>query len=204
MQLEFLVEEPSAEAALGILVPRIIGAEHTARFHPHQGKQDLLGKLPARLGAYREWLPADAGIVVVVDEDREDCGELKGLLERHAQAAGFTTRTSVRRGARFEVLNRIAIEELEAWFFGDICALVEAYPGIPVSLGKRAKYRLPDRIRGGTWEALERVLRVAGHHRGGLQKVRAARDIGTHMDPWRNQSPSFRAFRDGLLALVSR
>jgi len=59
MHLELFVEEPSAEAALAILVPRIVGPEITFRIYPHQGKTDLLHKLPARLRGYRSWLPAD-------------------------------------------------------------------------------------------------------------------------------------------------
>jgi hypothetical protein len=101
------------------------------------------------------------------------------------------------------VLNRLAIEELEAWFFGDVGALRAAYPGIPSSLGERANYRDPDAIRGGTWEALERELQRAGHHREGLAKIKAAQEIAAHMAPERNRSRSFQAFRQGLLDLVA-
>ncbi len=99
-------------------------------------------------------------------------------------------------------INRIAVEELEAWFFGDVGALVAAYPGVPETLDRRAKYRNPDAIAGGTWEALERVLQEAGHHGGGLAKVRAARDIAAHMDPGRNRSRSFQVFRDAIVACL--
>lgn len=50
----------------------------------------------------------------------------------------------------FQVLNRLAIEELEAWFFGDVAALHSAYPRVPSTLGRRSRYRDPDAIRGGT------------------------------------------------------
>lgn len=49
MHLEVLVEEPSAEAALEILLPRLVGPEVEIRLHPHQGKQDLLAALPGKL-----------------------------------------------------------------------------------------------------------------------------------------------------------
>lgn len=42
-----------------------------------------------------------------------------------------------------------------------------------------------------------------GHHAGGLSKIKAARDISIHMEPDRNQSVSFKMFRDGLLGLAS-
>lgn len=51
MHIEFLVEEPSAKAALSNLAPRIVpGVEF--RIIPFQGKHDLLSKLPARLRGY--------------------------------------------------------------------------------------------------------------------------------------------------------
>jgi len=203
LHIEFLVEEPSAEAALRILVPRIAGDFVTFDVHAHQGKLDLLQSLPRRLRGYKPWLPDDWRIVVLLDRDADDCVALKAQLEAMAQSAGFHTPTAGGRTSPVQVLNRIAIEELEARFFGDISAIVAAYPGVPANLTARAGYRNPDTIRGGTWEALERELQRAGYHLGGLEKIRAAREIATHMDPSRNQSPSFRVFQAGLLELIA-
>ncbi len=201
MHLEILVEEESAEQALNILVPKIL-SDASCDVHPFSGKRDLLRKLPSRLRAYRSWLPEDARIVVVIDEDRQDCKELKRQLEDAAAAAGFSTKTSA-KGGRFQVLNRIAVEELESWFFGDMAALKAAYPRVPAGLGQKSKYREPDHIKGGTWEALEKVLQMAGYHSGGLAKIQVARDIAEHMRPDRNASKSFKVFRDGLRAMRS-
>lgn len=99
------------------------------------------------------------------------------------------------------VLFRIVIEELEAWFLGDVPALCRAYPRLPTSLGQQDGYRDPDAIRG-TWEALERVLRKHGYHRKGLAKYVAAGDVAPHMDVDNNRSRSFQVFRDGLRRLV--
>ena len=101
----------------------------------------------------------------------------------------------------FVVLNRIAVEELEAWFFGDIAALANAFPGVSPTLGAQARYRDPDAIAGGTWEALQRVLQKAGYFGGGLPKIEVARTLAKHMDPARNTSSSFRQFVQGLAAL---
>lgn len=199
-RIEFLVEEPSAEAALHELVPKILGLEIAFSIYPHQGKRDLLKKLPSRLRAYRRWLPADWGIAVLIDADRKDCREQKVVLEELALREGFLTRTAAGE-QRFQVLNRLAVEELEAWFFGDAEALCAAYPGIPPTLGERARYRNPDEIPH-TWEALERELQRAGHHRAGLGKIKAAREISERMEPVRNRSRSFQAFRDGLIDLA--
>ena len=190
------------EAALDHLVPNILHAEQSFSVHAHQGKSDLLGRLPNRLRGYRAWLPEAWAIIVVVDEDREDCEKLKGLLESFANKAGLKTRSRSKHEKPFHVINWLAIEELEAWFFGDVDALVAAYPGVPETLAKKAGFREPDAIKGGTWEALERVLQAAGHHAGGLEKIRAAREIAAQMDPSRNRSTSFRGFRDALRATL--
>jgi hypothetical protein len=42
---EILVEEPSAEAALEHLLPKILVEKATFRIHPFEGKRDLMGKL---------------------------------------------------------------------------------------------------------------------------------------------------------------
>ncbi|MBI1928536.1 DUF4276 family protein [Candidatus Poribacteria bacterium] len=205
MHIEIFVEEPSAEAALQNLVPKILGIfaqSVTFQIYPHQGKSDLLARLPARLKGYRGWIPSDWRIVVVVDADDEDCQELKAQLERIARDAGLLTKTQVGKGRTFQTLNRIAIEELEAWFFGDVLALHAVYPRVLLNLEKQAKYRNPDAIRGGTWEALEKVLQRYGYQRGGLEKIVNARNVSASMEPERNRSHSFQVFRDGLLELI--
>jgi len=197
MHIEFLVEEPSAEAALRNLAPKIVPAVDV-QFRVFQGKQDLLSKLPGILRGYQRWIPADWRIVVLVDEDRQDCLELKAELEKAAEDAELSTRSVTRGGSAFQVLKRISIEELEAWFFGDVEALNLAYPRIPPSLATSSKYRDPDAIQGGTWEALEKELQRNGYFRGGLAKIEAAKAISAHMDPDQNRSKSFQVFRDGL------
>jgi len=199
--LEILVEEPSAEAALKILLPKIV-PDISFDIHAFQGKHALLKRLENRLRGYRNWLPCDWRIVVLVDRDNGDCRTLKGTLESAAANAGLVTRT-LSGGGNFHVLNRIAIEELEAWFFGDEAALRAAYPRIPANLTKRTTFRNPDAIKGGTWEALERVLQRAGYHKGGLDKKAAARDIAEAMSPDRNRSHSFQVFCAGLRAAAS-
>ncbi|HEY5853216.1 MAG TPA: DUF4276 family protein [Aldersonia sp.] len=101
-----------------------------------------------------------------------------------------------------QVLNRIAVEELEAWFLGDVNAICAAYPGVPTTLANRSGLRDPDAVRGGTAEALERVLKQSGDATGGLSKTDAARRIALHMEIENNRSNSFCQFRDGLRRFV--
>ena len=201
MHVEFLVEEPSSEAALFNIVPKILH-DVTFRIHPFQGKQDLLNKLLPRLKGYKGWLPDDWKIVVLVDGDDEDCKELKAKLEEKAETAGLMTKSRRTKEPYFQVLNRLAVEELEAWFFGDVDALHASYPRVSLNLGKKAKYRDTDAIRGGTWEALERELKKTGYFRGGFSKISIARDVSAHMVPKRNRSKSFQVFQKGLLSLL--
>jgi hypothetical protein len=201
MHLEFLVEELSAEAALSNILPRVLG-EHTFAVHTFAGKPNLLASLPVRLRTYRQWMPRDYGIIVLVDEDREDCVELKHRLEQMAREAGLVTKSQAGSGSACQVMNRLAIEELEAWFLGDVEALTAAYPRVSASFGKNRRYRDPDAVRGGTWEALERLLQRSGYYPGGLPKIETARRISQYMDPARNRSKSFQVFRDGLYEII--
>jgi hypothetical protein len=81
-------------------------------------------------------------------------------------------------------------------------ALRAAYPRLSPHLGERSRYRNPDTIAGGTWEALERELQRVGYAPGGLAKVANARAVSAHMQPERNRSHSFQVFRQGLLELI--
>lgn len=181
------------EAFLRALLPRRLPRDRTFEVHPFQGKSDLLSKLEARLRGYAAWLPDDWRIAVVVDRDDDDCRELKQRLDDVAARAGLRTRTRADT-AQWQLVNRIAIEELEAWYFGDWTAVRAAYPRAPAGIPNRQGFRDPDAIAGGTWEAFERVMRKHGYFRGGLAKLEAARAIGAHVDPLRSQSRSFRVF----------
>lgn len=203
MRLDIFIEEQSAEAALRNLIHRILPeTQFDVRFHPFRGKQDLLKKLPGELKAYRHWIADNHYLIVLVDRDSDDCEILKRRLETYAVEAGLNTFSNSRE--RFKVINRIAIEELEAWFFGDVEALHAAYPRVPISIGERALFRDPDAISGGTSERLEKLLRDKGYQRGGLQKIRTAREISQHMDVDRNRSKSFQVFRDALRMIPQR
>ncbi len=188
------------ESLLRSLLPKLIGPIHCT-FQTFPGKPALLRRLAPRLRALRRmWQPGWL-VLVVVDRDRDDCRQLKQRLEADARAAGLATRSSNPSGP-FEVVNRIAIEELEAWYFGDWQAVVSAYPRVSPNVPARAAYRTPDAIAGGTSEALERLLSSAGYFGNGMPKIEIAQRIGPHMDPARNTSRSFQVLRDALVAVA--
>jgi hypothetical protein len=197
--VEVLVEEPSMEAALRVLLPRMMGAL-SFEIYRYDCKDALLARLPDRLRGYASWLPEAWRILVVVDRDDDDCGRLKERLERAARDAGFSRRRA-KGSVGPKVINRIAIEELEAWYFGDWEAVRLAYPRAPVDVTRKLKYRDPDAIPA-TWEALERLLQGAGYFSSGLRKIELARAVAEHMDPARNTSASFGALRESLESLA--
>lgn len=200
--VEVLVEEPSMEAALRELLPKILTGV-TFHIYPFQDKADLLQRLPDRFRGYANWLPKNWRVIVIVDRDDDDCRKLKQQLEQMATEAGLVTKT--RAGNKpYTVINRLAIEELEAWYLGDWDAVKAAYPRVSVKIPQQAKYREPDAIAGGTWEAFERILKKAGYFKTGLRKIEAARTVASFMDPTRNRSRSFQVLREVLFEMNAR
>ena len=201
--LEFLIEEQSMEAFLKGLLPQVLPEDCTYDFYVFQGKEDLLRKLGNRLCGYSYDLPEEVRIFVVVDRDNDDCRALKDRLEKAAADAGLLTRSRCRDGA-WQVVNRIAIEELEAWYFGDWEAVRQAYPRVLLNVPRKRGYRNPDSIQGGTSEAFERILKRAKYTRTKRSKTEAAEAIAPCIDPERNRSPSFSVFYSALTEATAR
>lgn len=215
MHFEVLVEDESGRIAVDIVLGKIFGANrsrHSWRMHGYKGlgsiprnlrnrsdpaKRILLDRLPDLLRGYGKSLNGPSAVVVVVDLDRRNCVEFKHELLEVLQNCN----------PRPTTLFRIAIEEIEAWLLGDQDAVKAAYP--------RARVAVLDRYEQdgicGTWEVLADAV-----HRGGSTQIKKdgwlaagnakcewARNIAPHMDPDRNRSPSFRAFRDGVRRLAA-
>ena len=214
MHFELLIEDASGRIAVDAVLEKILGANgapHSWRTHGYKGlgripktlhgktdptKRILLDRLPNLLRGYGKSLPTSAAVVVVVDLDDRDCLAFKQELCAVLNACN----------PRPNTLFRIAIEESEAWLLGDRAAVKAAYP--------RAKDSVLNAYRQdaicGTWEVLAdavhaggaAALAKAGWPAPGVAKCAWARKIAPHMDPARNQSPSFQAFRDGVRHLA--
>jgi hypothetical protein len=197
-----LVEEPSAEAALLSILPKLL-PQCQIRIIPFQGKDNLFRNLLARLRGFKSWLPENCLLLVLVDRDSEDCQVLKQRLEAIATQAGLVSKSAAGSGSQFQVVNRIVIEELESWFFGDWEAVRVEYPKVPPTIPDKQQYRDPDAVAGGTWEALERIFQKAGYFKSGLRKIELARSVSPHMEPTRNKSRSFQVFRDAIEAAAA-
>lgn len=190
------------EAFLQTVLTNLLPEGVTFFIHSFGDKRKLLRKLRDRLRGYAKWIPENYRIVVVVDRDNDDCRKLKNQLESIAADSGLLSRSRA-GGGPWQVVNRIAIEELEAWYFGDWTSVCEAYPRVSPHIPNRANFRDPDAIRGGTWEAFERIMKRYRYFRGGLRKVEAARAISVYIDPSRNRSTSFARFCDAILDVTA-
>lgn len=213
MHIEFLVEDSSGEKMLSQLLPKILGgqgAPHTWRIKAYKGvgripaglsvkadpaKRMLLDQLPRLLQGYGKTVGIDA-VVVVLDTDNRECSafltELKSLLANCKPAP--------------HTLFRLAIEETEAWYFGDKQSILQAYP--------RAKRDVISRYTQdsvcGTWELLadavypggSAAIKKTGWPLPGQIKHEWAEKITPFMDINQNISPSFIKLRDGLLQLA--
>ncbi len=134
MIFHVLVEGSSDEPTVKEILNRRFGLVHGSQFqiHPHGGKgklpenpdakpsptnRTLLAQLPATLRAYSV-KGNKVCVVVLVDQDDDDCVQL--LADLQAMLAGLKKRPA-------NVLFRIAMEEIEAWFLADRAAVLAAY-----------------------------------------------------------------------------
>jgi len=215
MHFEIMVEDASGRILIEKVLPRILSAtEETPsyRIHAYKGvghipkglqpgsdadKRILLDQLPRLLRGYgRSLQHYDAAVIVVVDQDRQICMNLKAEMGRVLHACN----------PRPTTLFRIAIEEMEAWLLGDRNALEAAYP--------RAKTRVLDGYVQDsvcdTWELLAdaiypggaNVLKKLGYPQVGQTKCEWAEQIAPNVDVEGNASKSFQVFRDGIRRLA--
>lgn len=125
---------------------------------------------------------------------------LRNAWDKRGRFRELRTRGSDGR-LRFELRYRETPDSQPATYHLEI----DEEPSGPVVVKESLKWRrvaagggAPYKIRGGTHEALARILRQAGYFTTGLRKIEAARTIAAHMVPARNTSRSFCALRDAL------
>jgi len=216
MHFEILVEGQSERTALEPLLTKMLGTysnPHTWRIHKHRGigklpvdptsrpdprDPTLLHNLPSKLRAYGKSLGEEEVVIVLVDLDnRPDRQVFKQEL---VDLLAFCDPIP-------QCKFRIAIEELEAWYFGDHPALTAAYPHADATVV--AAYVQDSQC--GTWETLADATYPGGHvalkAKGWIQCLEQkrlwARDICPRMDVENNQSPSFISFRDAIRGYAS-
>jgi hypothetical protein len=216
VHFEILVEDRSGKKALDILVPKIIGVEHTFNIHSYKGigripknlgangnasKRILLDQLPRLLQGYGNAFanyPEDCPAAVILVCDLDD----KCLKAFRQELFDILNACNPQPETRF----CIAIEEGEAWFLGDIPAVISAYPR---ARGAILNAYVNDSICG-TWEHLadavydggSTVLSSNGWQAIGAEKYHWSEKISPHMNVATNASPGFVYFRQKLIELA--
>jgi hypothetical protein len=176
-ELVFFLEEPSAQALLEGLLPRILSQEFSTRYVVFEGKQDLERQLVRRMRGYRN---SSARFIVLRDQDAGDCRRVKEALVAKCREAGCT-----------DALVRIACREIESWYLADLAA-VDSGLGTK-GLARRqntAKYRTPDRLGSPS--------RILSDIAPSYQKIGGSRAIGPHLNIENTRSRSFANFVSGL------
>ncbi len=184
-RLVFLLEEPSMKHLLAGLLPRLVPGwvegEHFLCV-PHEGKSDLDRSVPRKLAAWQ--VPGDR-FVVLRDNDAAACKEVKARLVKLCADSG-----------RPDTLVRLACQELEAWYLGDLDALAAAYVE-PKLCGPAMRKRFvdPDAWQKPSAE-VQRVL--PAFHKG-----QGARRMGVALrGAEKNRSRSFQVFVAGVRRLA--
>lgn len=211
MHIELLVEDQSCQKAMEILLPKLLPAEVSHRIHSYKGlgnlpkdmrpgddsgKRILLDQLPRLLQGYGRTPHACDCVVVICDlDDRDRVGFLAELNDVLSSCQ-----------VKPETYFCLAVEEMEAWYLGDIEAIRKAYPSAALSI--LHSYR-NDSICG-TWELLADAVYKGGHRRlkklgwqsVGKEKSQWALRICPHMDVTKNKSPSFNFLREKLREIM--
>lgn len=181
--LVFFLEERSAREMLEGLLPRLLPPEIQVRYLDFQGKQDLEKNLNRKL---RGWLAPDCVFVVLRDQDRGDCREIKNRL-----------RAMCPTDPGKPILVRIACRELESFYLGDLAAVERG-------LGLRGLARRRQEVKFRDPDALPNPSQVLGNLTGQkYQKVLGSRAIGPHLNIEKNTSRSFKALVSGIRKLLA-
>lgn len=203
MRLHILVEGPSEVELLERWLPRAL-PRHAFKIYPHEGRgslppnpeappdpmrRGLLDQLPAKMRAFGRALdPATDAVLVLVDADRDDCRDLKQEIVAALAHCNPAPRHLI----------RIAVEETEAFYLGDLPAVRRAF--LRVKPGQLREYVQDS--QDGTWERFQRY--VGWRHEA---KVKWAQMMGAELDVARhgrslNKSPSFVALYQALVQLA--
>lgn len=164
------------EVLLSCIMPTIIQPPHSFRVIPHRGISDLRKSLPNKL---KGWRAPDSKFLILVDQDATDCRERKAEFEA----------ICLRHKAKDDFAVRIVCQELEAWFLGDVEALLKSELPGSKRLGDYRNKELcvaPDNVV----KPSRRLADILGSY----QKVSGAKAVAPHMDLKRNTSVSFNVF----------
>ena len=195
-----LVEGTSDDPTVTEIMTRRFGLSRGGQFqvHPHGGKgklphnpngrpdptdRTLFGQLPAKLRGFSV-KGADVCIVVLVDQDDDNCIQLLADLQKMLAKL---------KKKPVNVLFRIAMEEIEAWFLADQQAIANAYPNASFN-----------HVPGGDPDLIDDPSDILAGCLGialpctGQMKAEWAENISPHLDLDQPKSTSLAKFVDGV------
>ena len=180
-----LVEERSAKAMLERILPKLLPERAAFQVLPFEGKKDLEDQLKRKIC---QWQKPDSVFLVMRDQDRAECRDVKARLQDLVRATGKQDKTLI----------RIACHELESFYLGDLEAVEKSRLGMPglANRQRRKKYRNPDELA----NAADELRKLTGQR---YQKIAGSRIIAEHLSlDGSNRSASFNALIRGIEKLM--
>ena len=200
MMFHVLVEGSSDEPTVKEILIRRFGLVHGSQFqiHPHGGKgklpddpnaapsptdRTLLAVLPATLRGYAV-KGNSVCVIVLVDQDDDDCVQL--LRDLNTMLTSLNKRPA-------NVLFRLAMEEIEAWFLADRKAVAAAYAKASFKGVPKTGIDLLDDPSDVLAQCLGEPLPCTGQ-----MKAVWAEKISPHLNLKKPKSPSLAKFVEGV------
>jgi len=178
MMLYIFTEEHSCKIVFDLILPKLLPKAISFKVFPHQGKQDLERGLRLSMPAISK--TPGAKILILMDQDSNDCKELKSSLKE-----------IIEDKCHCEYSIRIICKELESWFLGDLYAIKAAYPRFkPELYASKSNFRNVDKITNPSKQLLKIIPEYA--KRSSLPKLEVSESIANHLDIERNRSSSFK------------
>lgn len=178
-QAVIMVEEPSIGHVVNIIAERL-GIANRTKIIAHEGKGDLKRSFPRKVRAWNAGMTTR--FVICMDNDTANCTVLKNEL-----------RALLPPNPSHEFKIRLVMNELEAWYLGDMDAL-ELAGYIPkdsaVKNQKKKSFRVPENMVNAKREFLK-LVKTQG-------QITLARSIAPHLNLQNDRCKSFKHFVEAL------
>lgn len=174
-QAVIMVEEQSIEEVTKVIIKRM-GLENRVKIIPHDGKNDLEKSFPRKIANWRN--PHRTRFVICRDNDGSDCAILKQRL-----------RDMLPETTQHDFKLRLVMNELEAWYLGDLEALKKAElisQGVLDQNRNKRKFRSPENLTNAKQE-FKRLVKTKG-------QITLARTIAPHLELENENCSSFKHF----------
>ncbi|HRI00958.1 MAG TPA: hypothetical protein PK006_07900 [Saprospiraceae bacterium] len=185
--LHIFTEEISIKKVLDIILPQLISSEMKFRIYPHQGKDDLKKAIKSTVPLISKNL--NSRIIIAIDNDNNDCLKLKNEINDLVDIS-----------CPYKI--RIIIQELEAWFLGDLTVVEKAFSKFKASTySNKTEFRNVDTIINPSYKLLKIIPDYSKS--SFLPKQSTAEKIAKYLNIYKNKSDSFNQFIGAVKELCS-